>query len=226
VPRIATARFPLEALERPTRSLLLLFAGAGSYGAVLGSWHGPRLAAYAALKLPLVLLATALLTTPFAALMVRALGLRISVAQTARLALGCLALAALVMASLAPVAALFTWTGPPPSPAARTPHNLLYLLHTAVVGGSGVTAVVALRRRLVASAPSISAARGVLVSWIVLFALVGGEVAWALRPFVGSVFEPVALVRADALDGNVYEFIWTDVAPHLARRLGLQGDPP
>ena len=51
------------------------------------------------------------------------------------------------------------------------------------------------------------------------FALVGGEVAWALRPFVGSVYKPVVFLRADALDGNVYEFIFTEILPHL-----LSGD--
>jgi hypothetical protein len=40
-------------------------------------------------------------------------------------------------------------------------------------------------------------------------------VAWALRPFVGSIYHPVVLVRPDAFDGNVYEFIWTDIYPYL-----------
>ena len=55
-------------------------------------------------------------------------------------------------------------------------------------------------------------------------AVVGGEVAWALRPFVGSVYLTVAFVREDALDGNVYEFIWTDIRPHLVGRGTAEGD--
>jgi hypothetical protein len=58
----------------------------------------------------------------------------------------------------------------------------------------------------------------VFLVWVVTYALVGGEVAWALRPFVGSVSPdfPVVFLRPDALHGNVYEFIWTDILPHLA----------
>jgi hypothetical protein len=48
---------------------------------------------------------------------------------------------------------------------------------------------------------------------------VGGEVAWMLRPFVGSVYLPVVFLRDDALNGNVYEFIFTDILPHFWRSL-------
>jgi hypothetical protein len=34
---------------------------------------------------------------------------------------------------------------------------------------------------------------------------------------VASVYEPVAFLRPNALDGNVYEFIVLDIVPHLAR---------
>jgi K+ transporter len=62
----------------------------------------------------------------------------------------------------------------------------------------------------------------VFLIWFSTFAAVGGEVAWAMRPFVGSVSPdyPVVFLRKDALDGNVYEFIVTDILPHLVRALG------
>ena len=64
-------------------------------------------------------------------------------------------------------------------------------------------------------------------AWVLAYALVGGEVAWALRPFVGSVYEPVAFLRQDALDGNVYEFIVTDIVPHLGGRpVRSRKEPP
>ncbi len=61
--------------------------------------------------------------------------------------------------------------------------------------------------------------RAVYAVWVAAFALVGGEVAWALRPFVGSIYMPVHFLRADALAGNVYEFIFTDIVPHLLSRI-------
>jgi hypothetical protein len=199
--------------------------GAATYGAVLGSWHGGRLSLYAAIKLPLLLLATAALTGLFNALVARAFGLPLGIAACQRLALETLARAALLLGSLAPVAALFVWTAPPPSLAARTTHNALYLLHTGLVGACGLAAAVGLWARLRAVAPAPRAARAVCSAWIALFAVVGGEVAWVLRPFVGSVYEPVAFLRPDAFDGNVYEFAVTDIAPHLLGLSTAGGQP-
>jgi hypothetical protein len=36
---------------------------------------------------------------------------------------------------------------------------------------------------------------------------------------VGSVYKPVVFLRQDALEGNVYEFVFTDILPHLLGRL-------
>lgn len=107
------------------------------YGAVLGFWHGPRLAAYAAVKLLLVLLLTAALTVGFGWIAAALLGLPLRFGQVTVLTFLALAAGSALLVSLAPVAWLFTVCAPPPSGEARTAHNLLYLLHTAFVGGCG-----------------------------------------------------------------------------------------
>jgi hypothetical protein len=196
---------------------LLMILSAAAYGAVLGMWHGPRLALYVAIKLPLVLLATSALTVPFSWTGAAVLGLPLRVGQVAVLTFLALAAASLLLAALAPVALLFTLSAPPPTEAARTAHNLLYLLHTAFVGGSGLAGTAALWRGMRSLGWPARTVRTVFFVWIAAFALVGGEVAWALRPFVGSVYKPVVFLREDALDGNVYEFVFTDILPHLLR---------
>lgn len=197
------------------RDLALLVAGAALYGAVLGSWSGARLALYAALKLPLVLLATCALTLLVNGLVAALLGERELAVRVARLTLGAMTVTALLLASLAPVSAFFHLALPRPSPEARATHNALYLMHTAFVAVCGLAGALHLRGALRRACRRPAAARRLFVAWVLTLALVGGEVAWALRPFVGSVYEPVAFLRADALDGNVYEFICTDVLPFL-----------
>jgi hypothetical protein len=129
-----------------------------------------------------------------------------------------LASASVLLASLAPVAWLFTVAAPPPTESARTAHNLLYLLHTGFVGGSGLAGSLALHQALGATGHPPAVVRRVYASWVLAYAFVGGEIAWALRPFVGSVYHPVVFLREDALRGNVYEFIFTDILPHLLSR--------
>jgi hypothetical protein len=155
------------------------------------------------------------LTVLFSWTAARLLGLPLRFGQVAVLTFLALAVGSVLLASLTPVAWLFTIGAPDPSPAARTAHNLLYLLHTAFVGGCGLAGTVALWRAMALLDVPRRTVRAVYLLWIVGYALVGGEVAWILRPFVGSVYEPVVFLRQDALNGNVYEFIANDIVPHL-----------
>ena len=213
--------------RRPARTLatlvLVLAASSALYGAVLGSWRAPVQGLYAALKLPLVLLVTSGLTMLFNWMLALLLGVKATFAQVTALTLLALAVAAVVLASLAPVALLFTLSAPPPSTEARTAHNLLYLLHTAFIAGAGLAGTAALRGAVDRICADPARGRQLRHAWIAVFAFVGGEVAWALRPFVGSVYFPVVFLRPDALDGNMYEFILSDILPHLLR--GIRGAP-
>ncbi|HET9314365.1 MAG TPA: hypothetical protein VFQ51_02205 [Vicinamibacteria bacterium] len=191
---------------------------AAVYGGVFGSWHGPRLALFVAVKFPLVLLGTSGLTLPFNWTLAVATRAPLTFRQVAVLTFLTLALASVIVASLAPVAWVFVRSAPPPGDAARTAHNLLYLMHTAIVGGAGFASVALLRGALARRGETGARAARAIRVWVVTFALVGGQVAWALRPFVGSVYYPVEFLRDDALDGNVYEFIVTDILPHLTGR--------
>ena len=83
-----------------------------------------------------------------------------------------------------------------------------------------------LLRRLRPEATDARRLRTVFAAWLLTFALVGGEVAWSLRPFVGSVYEPTTFLRRDALDGNVYELVITDIVPYLLQRLGFTDPSP
>jgi len=204
-----------DLLRHWMRLCVTMAACAAVYGAVLGLWHGPRLAAFDALKLPLVLLLTSALTVGFAWTAAAALGLPLRFGQVAVLTFLALTVASVLLASLAPVAWFFNLSAPAPTPAARTAHNLLYLLHTAFVGACGLAGTVALWKAMRRLDAPLGTLRAVYAVWVAAFALVGSEVAWALRPFVGSVYMPVVFLRPDALEGNVYEFIFTDILPHF-----------
>ena len=208
----------LRAAGSLPRALAVGCVGAALYGAALGAWHGPRMALYAAVKLPLVLLATGVATLAFNTLAAAVLGERLRVLEAARLTASALAVAAALLAALAPVAALFSLAVRPPAADARLDHNLLYLLHVGLVGACGLVGTAALWRSLAGLCRSRRAARGVFCVWVGSLAVVGGEVAWVLRPFLGSVYADVAFLRADALDGNVYELVVTDIVPYLAGR--------
>jgi hypothetical protein len=198
---------------------LVMAVAAAIYGAVCGMWNGARLSAYVAIKLPLTLLLTSAFTMGLCWMVAALLGLPLRFGQVAVLTFLALAAGAVLLASLAPVAILFTLAAPAPDEKARTAHNLLYLMHTTFVGACGLAGSRILWRILQRLPSPRRTLRAVYVAWVLAYAAVGGEVAWGLRPFVGSVYQPVVFLRHDALDGNVYEFVFTDIAPHLWRQL-------
>jgi hypothetical protein len=205
-------------LGRTLAELTLLMAvSAAGYGAVLGMWHGTRLALYDAVKLPLVLILTSSFTVLFSWMAAQAMSLPLRFAQVAVLTFLALATAGVVLLSLAPIAWFFTLCAPAPSTATRTTHNALYLMHTTFVAACGLAGTRALWHGMKRLGRSRSTVRRVYLLWVLGYAVVGGEVAWALRPFVGSVSAsfPIVFLRPDALEGNVYEFIGRDIVPYL-----------
>ncbi len=205
----AAARREAGAYWRQLAAVTVL--GAATYGAVLGSWRDARLAVYDAAKLPLVLLLTVLLTMPFQWMIARLLGAALEVAQVGVLTAPALAIGATLLGSLAPVVALFTACSPPPSSSALATYDLLYILHFSIVGGSCFAGTLTLWRAILAVSPTRAAAARIGLAWLVVDAFVGGEIAWALRPFIGSISLPVAFLRQDAFHGNVFEALVTAV---------------
>ncbi|MFN8060344.1 MAG: hypothetical protein U0Q12_14400 [Vicinamibacterales bacterium] len=195
----------------------VMVASAALYGAALGSWHGFRLAVYDAVKLPTVLVLTSAFTMLFSWIAARLSGVSLRFAQVAALTFLGLATGAVVLASLTPIAWFFTFCAPSPSGAARATHNALYLMHTSCVAACGVAGSRTLWFAMLRLPHPRSLVMGVYALWVLAYAIVGGEVAWMLRPFVGSVspVHPLVFLRHDAMTGNVYEFIVTDILPFL-----------
>ena len=102
-------------VEHAGALLAVMVAGAAGYGAVLGEWHGVRLAIYCAVKLPLVLILTTMITIAFSWVAAMLLNVRLQFPQVVVLNLLTLATASLLLVSLAPVAWLFTQAAPPPT---------------------------------------------------------------------------------------------------------------
>jgi hypothetical protein len=214
VPAAATGRLPLA------WSVALTVGCGATYGAALGAWTSPRLAFYAAIKVPLLMLITAAITTLLNWVIASLSGLPLRLRETVILSLMPLAIASLILAACAPVALFFSRSIPAPGTSQRTLHNVLYLTHVLLVAAAGITGTTFLQTALTGYCGGDGArAARIRRLWIAAYAVVGGEVAWALRPFVGSVYLDVAFLRPDALHGNVYEFLFTDVIPHLLRSL-------
>lgn len=143
-------------------------------GAALGLHRGGVQIGYAAIKLPLVLLGTAALSAPALTAIGAALGRRARLAEDLALVVTALAFGALLLASCAPLILA--------AEAFEVPYHKLILVVVALFACAGLASLRVVVGALAKErAPGAAAA---IAGLCVVFALVGGQLAWALRPYL------------------------------------------
>jgi len=191
--------------------LAVILAGAGLYGAAMGAWRAPLQALFVALKFPAILLLTTLGNALLNGMLAPLLGVPISFRQSLLAILVSFTVAAAILGSFSPLAAFMVWNAPPIAAEARLssgPYSFILLTHVAVIAFAGITANVRLWQLLRQLSGSSAGARRVLLGWLTGNLLLGSQLAWILRPFIGSPTLPVEFVRATAFQGNFYEAVY------------------
>ncbi len=215
-PAQAATEWLSDGSSRKTVTLVAVIVTCGAaYGAAMGSWRDPRLALYVAVKLPLLLLATAVVDALANGIWARWFGLDLPLERSLRAVLMAFALASIVLASFAPVVLLFSLTlANGDDDAARTAHDALGLVHVAAIAAAGAVAV----RRQAAwvahvhqGAPRVHA---VVAVWLAVNLLVGAQISWNLRPWFGTPGMSVAFLRDRPFDGTFYGSVLRMILQH------------
>lgn len=192
--------------------------GSAAFGAAMGWWRAPEQALFTAMKLPLVLLFTALGNALLNAMLAPLLGVNIGLRQSLLAVLMSFTIAGAILGGVAPLLAFVIWNAPPlaRSASAGTTHAFILLTIVAAIAFAGVAANVRLLRLLERLGGGASVARRVLFAWLSANLFFGSQLAWILRPFVGSPGLPVQFLRDEPLKGSFYEAVWFS----LGRLLG------
>lgn len=194
--RIATERD----LASTARALILTIAvSAAIFGATIGAYRGGTQILFAALKLPLVVLLTAGITCPVLTGLSRVLARdaeRSSLQQDLALILSALALGAIVIASLSPLVLLVMSSG--------AGYHTVILVVVACCAAGGLASAGLFVRGLLRRSGKGHLVSGALV--LVLFAIVGAQLTWTLRPYlVRPRATEVPFVRA--LEGGFFDAV-------------------
>jgi hypothetical protein len=195
-----------------------IVASSAAYGAVLAGWRSATLALYVAVKLPMLLLGTTSLVMLLNWISARLLGSGLSFRQVVAVTYGAMGVACWILIGLVPVTLFFTFgvascEGDPRQ--LRLTHNGLLLTHIVLIAFAGVAGNAALRQGLREVVAPGCSPRRVYASWLLSFALVGCQLSWILRPFVGSPFYEVQFMRPNALERNFFEFVFGEVLPNV-----------
>jgi hypothetical protein len=201
-------------LDKPTASAFASYAiviliGSGVYGFTVGIWRAPLQSLYTAIKFPLLIFLTCAGNAGLNGMLAEVLGSGLSFKQTSMAILMSFAIASIILAGFAPVALLIWYNAPPlGSTDAILGHSIMLLVHVGLIAFAGVTANRCLFALLRKVSASHTTARTVLCSWLAGNLFLGAQLAWILRPFVGSPKLAVQFLRDDPLRGNFYEAVW------------------
>lgn len=200
------------------RDVLIVVLSTAAYGAVLAAWRSPLMAAYVAVKLPVVFVATTLVVSAFcwaAGLLCRA-GLRYR--EVLGAVFSAMAVAGSILLALSPVVLYFVFSGAPDSGTReemRFAHATMMMVHILVLACAGATGNLVLCRALRRRVPPACRLAPMVALWIASFAVVGCQLGWIMRPLVGSPNIAVEFLRSDALDSNFLESLFRQIIPHI-----------
>jgi len=198
--------------------LVFIIVSSAAYGSVLAGWRSPVLAGYVAVKFPVLLIGTTSLVMVLNWMFATVAGSGLSFRQVMAITYGAMGVACWILLSLIPVTLFFTFgvaSDRGSHEELRFTHNCLLLTHVTLIALAGVAGNSALRQGLREVIVPTCSPRKIYWGWIVSFALVGCQLSWMLRPFVGSPFFDVAFIRPDALDRNFFEFLFIEVLPYV-----------
>jgi hypothetical protein len=186
-----------EMLTRLVKSYLLCTA---LYGFIMGSFNGLfhlagwEFAVATMIKVPLLFLLTTLIVLPAIYVTNTILGMKLGFTQTALLFLSAITISAFMLAACAPILVFFMLS--------TDSYPFIKLLNVSIFAISGLMGIGFFLRavdhlRLFEGTP-----RSVLKVWLIVWSLIGAQMAWILRPFIGVADQPFQLFREQ--ESNFY----------------------
>lgn len=183
-------------------------AGCGLYGVSVGLWRSPLQSVYTGLKFPLLIFLTCAGNGLLNGLLGQLMGTGLSFRQTAMVILLSFTLAAMILGACAPLAFFVLLSAPAlESAQSGTGHSVILLFHVFVIAYAGVVANHRLLQLLEHLSASRRAALSTLFAWLAGNLLLGAQLSWILRPFIGTPGLPVELLRDHPLRGNFFEAV-------------------
>jgi len=179
------------------------------YGAVMGSTHSLWQALSSAVKLPLLFLATLFVCAPTLYFFNVLYGSNQSLTQNVALILTAITVTAVLLLSFAPITLFFLLT--------TSQYQFFKLMNVAIFAVSGMMGISFLAQgmRIVSASGRTGddARRWVLRLWMLVYAFVGSQMAWTIRPFIGAPSIKFELFRQ--LGGNFYTNIFASIGEVL-----------
>jgi len=179
------------------------------YGAVMGSTHSLWQTLSSGVKLPILFIATLFVCAPSLYFFSLLFGSNQSLSQNVTVILTAITVTSVLLLSLAPITLFFLLT--------TTQYQFFKLLNVVIFAISGLMGVVFLYQGMKvvsnAEAEGANIRRRILIFWMFVYAFVGSQMAWTIRPFIGAPGTDFELFRQ--LGGNFYSNVFHSIGEIL-----------
>ena len=173
------------------RQILFILLFTFIYGIVMGSYNGFLQSMVTGIKIPCLIFLSLLVCFPALFVIQYMIGSTMTIDQMANVILSGFFVFSTIALSFAPIVIFFMITG--------DNYSFIKLLHVAIFVFSGIFAVKTIVNGLTFSCEKKNVypklGMKIFKIWVVILAFVSSQLAWNLRPFVGSRELPFELVR-------------------------------
>ncbi len=192
--------------------LVCIIGGSGLYGASIGLWRAPLQALYALIKFPLLILLTCAGTSVLNWMLSILLGAKLSFKEVSRSMLLSYALLSVILGALCPISFFILYNTPPLEVAqSRAVYSFTLLFHVLAIAFAGLVSTSRLRDSLVQITGSRGLPYRLMAAWLLAHLIMGSQLSWNLRPFIGSPDLPIEFFRPDAFSGSFFEAVWNSI---------------
>ena len=202
-------------LISPLRAVGVIIVFGAIYGALMGTFCGEgqpvrgMQALFSATKMPLLLLLTFVLALPSFYVINMLVGLGGDFAEALRALLATQAGLTVILASLSPFTVLFY--------VSSTQYDGAILFNAGMMATASFAAQRLLRRFYAPLIARDVRHRKMVRVWLIVYAFIGIQMGWVLRPFIGQPGVPTTYFRGGAW-GNAYVEIWEKVSDVMKGR--------
>lgn len=199
--------------------LLLIFFFTFFYGAIMGSYNSLLQSVSSGVKLWILMILTLIICFPSFYIVQLILGSKIKIRQLLILILSGFVMTSIIMVAFAPIVLFFQLSG--------GNYAFLQLLHVGILlfaGFFGMRAVLdALKTTFEHNGVYPKIGLKIFQIWVLIFAFVGMQLSWNLRPFVGSKEMPFELLRSNT-QGNFYSTVFGAIGQMFGNTANTTGE--
>ena len=188
----------------------VILLGCGLYGTSVGLWRSPVQSLFTGVKIPLLIFLTCAGNAVLNGILGQVLGAGLGIRQTSSVIVLSFVTAACILGAFSPLAFFVLYNTPPlASLGVITGHSITLITHVVIIAYAGIMANYRLLSLLRYFSPNYTTALTTLLAWLGGNLLLGSQLSWVLRPFIGSPGLPVEFFRSEPFRGNFFEALWS-----------------